>query len=113
MQLQMGWYYHKKVRDVSVITDKGTLWWDDTTNKSKWISQLVEDGRQIQHMDKNIDFNESVSPLRKQIQAFVDYCENNKLPDSNMAHTKRVTYIVECMEKSLKTGEVICPSKEF
>ena len=113
VQLQMGWYYHKKVRDVSVITDKGTLWWDDTTNKSKWISQLVEDGRQIQHMDKNIDFNESVSPLRKQIQAFVDYCENNKLPDSNMAHTKRVTYIVECMEKSLKTGEVICPSKEF
>jgi len=113
VQLQMGWYYHKKVRDVSVITDKGTLWWDDTANKSKWISQLVEDGRQIQHMDKNIDFNESVSPLQKQIQAFVDYCENNKLPDSNMAHTKRVTYIVECMEKSLKTGEVICPSKEF
>ena len=54
----MGWYYHKKVRDVSVITDKGTLSWDDTANKSKWISQLVEDGRQIQHMDKNIDFNE-------------------------------------------------------
>ncbi len=113
VQLQMGWYYHKKVRDVSVITDKGTLAWDDTANKSKWISQLVEDGRQIQHMDKNITFNESVSPLQKQIQAFVDYCENNKLPDSDMAHTKRVTYIVECMEKSLKTGEVICPSKKY
>ena len=63
--------------------------------------------------DKNITFTESVSPLQKQIQAFIDYCESSKLPDSDMAHTKRVTYIVECMEKSLKTGEVICPSKKY
>lgn len=113
VQLQMGWYYHTKVRDVSVVTDKGTLVWNDAENKSKWISQLIEDGRQIQHMDKNITFTESVSPLQKQIQAFIDYCEHDKLPDSDMAHTKRVTYIVECMEKSLKTGEVICPSKKY
>ena len=38
-QLQMGWYYHKKVRDISVITDKGTLIWNDAENKSKWVSQ--------------------------------------------------------------------------
>ena len=113
VQLQMGWYYHEKVRDVSVVTDKGTLVWNDAENKSKWISQLIEDGRQIQHIDKNITFTESASPLQNQIQAFIDYCENDKLPDSDMAHTKRVTYIVECMEKSLKSGEVICPSKEY
>ena len=113
VQLQMGWYYHEKVRDVSVITDKGTLIWNDAENKSRWISQTIEDGRQIQHMDQNKTFTESVSPLQRQIQAFVDYCEKDKLPDSNMAHTKRVTYIVECMEKSLKSGEVVCPSKEY
>ena len=113
VQLQMGWYYHEKVRDVSVITDKGTLIWNDAENKSRWISQTIEDGRQIQHMDQNKTFTESVSPLQRQIQAFVDYCEKDKLPDSNMAHTKRVTYIVECIEKSLKTGEVVCPSKEY
>ena len=113
VQLQMGWYHHTKVRDVSVVTDKGTLVWNDAENKSKWISQLIEDGRQIQHMDKNITFTGTVSPLQKQIQTFIDYCEHDKLPDSNMAHTRRVTYIVECMEKSLQTGEVICPSKEY
>lgn len=113
VQLQMGWYYHEKIRDVSVITDKGTLIWNDNKNKSEWISQLIEDGRQIQHTDKNISFEESISPLQKQIQAFIDYCEKDELPDSDMAHTKRVTYIVECMEKSLQTGEVICPSKEY
>ena len=113
VQIQMGWYYHEKIRDVSVITDKGTLVWKDAENKSKWISQLVEDGRQIQHIDKNITFDGSVSPLQNQIKTFIDYCEKDKLPDSDMAHTKRVTYIVECMEKSLRTGEVICPSKEY
>ena len=51
--------------------------------------------------------------MQRQITAFIDYCEEDKLPDSDIAHTKRVTYIVECMEKSLKTGEVICPSKEY
>ena len=64
-------------------------------------------------MDQNKIFKESVSPLQRQITAFVDYCEKDKLPDSDMAHTKRVTYVVECMEKSLKTGEVICPSKQY
>ena len=113
VQLQMGWYYHEKVRDVTVITDKGTLVWNDAKNKSKWISQTIENGRQIQHMDQNKTFTESISPLQRQITAFADYCEKDKLPDSNMDHIKRVTYIVECMEKSLKTGEVICPSKEY
>ena len=113
VQLQMGWYYHEKVRDVTVITDKGTLVWNDAENKSKWISQLIEEGRQIQHMEKNIIFDSDVSPLQNQIQAFIDYCEQDKLPDSSLPHIKRVTYIVECMEKSLKTGEVICPSKKY
>ena len=113
VQLQMGWYYHEKVRDVTVITDKGTLVWNDAENKSKWISQTIENGRQIQHIDQNKTFTESISPLQRQITAFADYCEKDKLPDSNMDHVKRVTYIVECMEKSLKTGEVICPSKEY
>jgi len=113
VQLQMGWYYHEKVRDVTVITDKGTLVWNDAENKSKWISQTIENGRQIQHMDQNKTFTESVSPLQRQITAFADYCEKDKLPDSNIEHIKRVTYIVECMEKSLHTGEVICPSKEY
>ena len=113
VQLQMGWYYHNKVRDISVITDKGTLIWNDAENKSKWISQTIEDGRQIQHMDQNKTFTESTSALQRQISAFIDYCEKDKLPDSNMEHIKRVTYIVECMEKSLKTGEVVCPSKEY
>jgi len=113
VNLQMGWYYHEKVRDVSVITDKGTLIWNDAQNKSRWISQTIEDGRQIQHMDKNRSFENTETSLQRQITAFIDYCEEDKLPDSDMAHTKRVTYIVECMEKSLKTGEVICPSKEY
>tara|TARA_R110000782_G_scaffold69211_2_gene139243 strand:- start:291 stop:1190 length:900 start_codon:yes stop_codon:yes gene_type:complete len=113
VQIQMGWYYHEKVRDVTVITDKGTLVWNDAENKSKWISQTIENGRQIQHMDQNKTFTESISPLQRQITAFIDYCEKDKLPDSNIEHIKRVTYIIECMEKSLKTGELICPSKEY
>ena len=64
-------------------------------------------------MDQNKTFTHSTSPLQKQITAFIDYCIKNKLPDSNIEHIKKVTYIVECMEKSLKTGEVICPSKEY
>ena len=64
-------------------------------------------------MEKNKIFEGSVSPLQKQIQAFIDYCEKDKLPISNIEHIKRVTYIVDCMEKSLKTGEVVCPSKEY
>ena len=65
VQIQMGWYYHEKVRDVTVITDKGTLVWNDAENKSKWIGQTIENGRQIQHMDQNKIFTESTSSLQR------------------------------------------------
>ena len=113
VHLQMGWYYHKKIRDIAVTTELGTYLWDDVTNKSRFISQLIEEDRQIQHLEKDLNFIETETSLERQIQTFVDYCMTDKLPVSNLAHTKRVTYIVECMEKSLKTGEVICPSKEY
>ena len=68
VNLQMGWYYHEKVRDVSVITDKGTLIWNDVQNKSRWISQTIEDGRQIQHMDKNRSFRTQRLHCRDKLQ---------------------------------------------
>ena len=113
VHLQMGWYYHKKIRDIAITTELGTYIWNDVTNKSRFISQLIENDRQIQHLDKDLNFIETETSLERQIKAFIEYCENNKLPISNLAHTKRVTYIIECMEKSLKTNEVICPSKEY
>ena len=113
VQMQLGWYHYKKVRDISVITDKGTLIWQDDINKSKFISQLIEDGRQIQHMERNKVYNETETSLERQISAFINYCEKNKLPDSGLQHIKRVTYIVECMEKSLRQNKIICPSKEY
>ena len=113
VQMQLGWYYHEKVRDISVITDKGTVIWNDELDYCKFVSQSIEDERQIQHMDLNKIFVQKTSSLEKQIQAFINYSENNIKPISNLSHIKRITYIVECMEKSLKTNEVICPSKEY
>jgi predicted dehydrogenase len=113
VQIQAGWYYHEKIRDISVVTDQGTLVWNDCENKSQWIQQRMENGRQVRDDGSNIIFHGSVPPLQRQLQAFIDYCEKDKLPDSDMSHTKRVTYIVECMQKSLKTGEVICPTEEY
>ena len=61
-------------------------------------------------------FNLDVKKLSAKMpvmDAILHYCEQNKLPDSNIDHLKRVTYVVECMQKSLQTGEVICPSKKY
>ena len=105
-QIQTGWLYNEKIRDVKVFVEEGIYDWKDEDDTSYFFeygqSENTKGWMKSTH-----------TSLTRQIQAFVDYCLKDKLPDSNMAHIKRVTYIVDCMEKSLKTGDVICPSKEY
>jgi len=105
-QIQTGWSYNEKIRDVKVFVEDGIYDWKDGEDTSHFFKYSESDNTRGW-------MKSAQTSLTRQIQAFVDYCEKNKLPDSNMAHTKRVTYIIDCMEKSLRTGEIICPSKEY
>ena len=113
VQMQLGWYYHEKIRDISIITDRGTVIWNDELEYSKFISQYIEDGHQKTDTSKDRVFVSKKSSLETEIQTFINYCEKDIKPISNLQHIKRVTYIVECMEKSLKQNKIICPSKEY
>jgi predicted dehydrogenase len=105
-QIQTGWLYNEKIRDVKVFVEDGIYDWKDEDD----TSHFFEYGQS----ENTLGWMKSThTSLTRQIQAFVDYCLIDKLPDSCLAHTKRVTYIVECMQKSLITGEVTCPSKEY
>lgn len=105
-QIQTGWLYNEKIRHMKVFVEDGIYDWKDDEDTSHFFaygqSENTEGWMKSTH-----------TSLTRQIQAFVDYCLRDKLPDSSLAHTKRVTYIVDCMEKSLKTGDIICPSKEY
>jgi len=105
-QIQTGWSYNEKIRDVKVFVEGGIYDWRDDEDTSHFF--------EYREPDNTRGWMKSTrTSLTRQIQAFVDYCEKDKLPDSNMSHTKRVTYVVDCMEKSLRTGEIICTSREY
>lgn len=106
VQLQIGWLYNDKVRDIRVFVNDGIYDWRDSEDTSHYFDYNGSD--KIQGVPKS-----TKTSLTRQLQAFINYCEKDQEPLSNFAHTKRVTYVIECMEKSLKTGEVICPSKEY
>lgn len=105
IQIQTGWYYNEKIRNIKIFTDKGIFDWKDDQNSTTFFANGND--------KDNESFSENQSSLQNQIQAFIDYCEKNIEPVSNFAHTKRVTYIVECIEQSLKTNEEIKCSKKY
>jgi UDP-2-acetamido-3-amino-2,3-dideoxy-glucuronate N-acetyltransferase len=106
VQLQIGWLYNDKIRDIRVFVNDGIYDWRDSEDTSHYFDYNGSD--KIQGVPKSTS-----TSLTRQLQAFINFCEKDQEPLSNFAHTKRVTYVIECMEKSLKTGEVICPSKEY
>ena len=105
VQIQTGWHYNEKIRNIKVFTDKGIFDWKDERNETNYFAN--GDPRH----DEN--FSEYETSLTHQLQAFIDYCDKDVEPVSNYAHTKRVTYIVECIENSLNKGEVIKCSKKY
>ena len=101
-QIQMGWHYNEKIRNIKVFTENKIYDWKDE------INQTVIFENQKEEFFKEID-----SSLKKQLEAFLNYCEKDVEPISNFTHTKRVTYVIECMENSLKKGEIIKCSKKY
>lgn len=96
VQIQMGWHYNEKIRNIKVFTGEKIFDWKDQINQTT----IFKNGEK-EH------FKENDASLMRQLQAFIDYCEKDMQPVSNFDHTKRVTYVIECMEKSLKNNEVI------
>ena len=105
VQLQTGWHYNEKIRNIKIFTEKGIFDWKDENNETNYFANG--------DTKNNENFSEYQTSLTRQLQAFIDYCENDVEPISNFAHTKRVTYIIECIENSLKKGEVIKCSKKY
>ena len=101
-QIQMGWHYNEKIRNIKVFTENKIYDWKDEINQTVIFENKKEEF-----------FKEIDSSLKKQLEAFLNYCEKDVEPISNFAHTKRVTYVIECMEKSFKNKEVIRCSKIF
>tara|TARA_Y100001938_G_scaffold141510_1_gene211387 strand:- start:5768 stop:6628 length:861 start_codon:yes stop_codon:yes gene_type:complete len=102
VQIQTGWLYNEKIRNIKIFTDKGIFDWKDEINETKYFTGKVSE-----------TFSEYKSSLHNQLTAFIDYCDKDVEPVSNFSHAKRVTYVIDCMEESLRTGEVICPSKKY
>lgn len=114
VHLQLGWYYHEKIRTVSCNTISGSVIWDDEFKYVKFINQYIENNKQMNDDTKDIVFYDPCkSPLNYELDSFIDYIKNDKVPKSSYEHIKRVTYIVECMEKSLIEKKEICISKTF
>ena len=73
-QIQMGWHYNEKIRNIKVFTENKIYDWKDE------INQTVIFENQKEEFFKEID-----SSLKKQLEAFLNYCEKDVEPISNFA----------------------------
>jgi UDP-2-acetamido-3-amino-2,3-dideoxy-glucuronate N-acetyltransferase len=102
-QIQLGWNHYKKIRTICAITTDGHYVWDDVKDQISYFCLYLENGKQIKNEYKNfvlINLKKK-SPLENQIDAFIKYCKDDIKPITDIAHAKRVMYIMDCLEKSL------------
>tara|TARA_Y100001937_G_scaffold72560_1_gene98731 strand:+ start:4263 stop:5165 length:903 start_codon:yes stop_codon:yes gene_type:complete len=107
VQLQMGWYYPKKVRTIRTITNQGHHTWDDVENTWTFEANYMSGKYQEQNPSQNYKVapNRTFTPVENEIQHFINCIENNIEPITGSDHALRVTHIVNYLEQSLKIQE--------
>ena len=107
VQLQMGWYYPKKVRTIRTITNQGHHTWDDVENTWTFEANYMSGKYQEQNPSLNYKVapNKTFTPVENEIQHFINCIENNVEPITGSDHALRVTHIVNHLEQSLKIQE--------
>jgi predicted dehydrogenase len=107
VQLQMGWYYPKKTRTITTITNQGHHTWDDVENTWTFEANYMSGKYQEQNPSQNYKVapNRTFTPVENEIQHFINCIENNIEPITGSDHALRVTHIVNHLEQSLKIQE--------
>lgn len=107
--LELGWYNHCKIRETNFVCDKKHIIWDDVA-KGLCVKDLYlnGEGRQTEGKIQNLPIKEKNSPLVNQLKAFQNYCVENITPITNLKHARRVTEVVDALDKSLREKREIC-----
>jgi len=116
--VQVSWLAPSKLRRTTIVGSEKMLVYDDTENIEK-----------VKIFDKGVDYRDpetfgeyhlsyrsgdvlsprldSYEPLRKEMEHFLDCCENGKRPKTDGHNGLRVVRALEAAEKSMREGGVV------
>ena len=95
-QIDVSWYYPKKIRSLSIIGSKKTIVFDDV-DKKILIYDLSINNKYDHHNEgfKEINFDQSISPLTNEINHFIKYFDKPSDCITGYYHTKNVIKVME------------------
>jgi predicted dehydrogenase len=95
-QIDVSWYYPEKIRSLSIIGSKKTIVFDDV-HKKILLHDLFIDNQYDHHNEgsKEINFDQSVSPLTHEINQFIMYFDKPAECITGYNHTKNVIKVLE------------------
>lgn len=95
-QIDVSWYYPKKIRSLSIIGTKKTIIFDDMDKKILLHDISIDSKYNHQNNSfKEIDFDQSISPLTNEINHFLQYFDNPSDCITGYNHTKNVIRVLE------------------
>tara|TARA_B110000438_G_scaffold260695_1_gene270906 strand:+ start:7791 stop:8738 length:948 start_codon:yes stop_codon:yes gene_type:complete len=95
-QIDVSWYYPKKIRSLSIIGTKKTIVFDDVDKKILLHDISIDSKYNHQNNSfKEIDFDQSISPLTNEINHFLQYFDNPSDCITGYSHTKNVIKVLE------------------
>tara|TARA_Y100000590_G_scaffold442296_1_gene570248 strand:+ start:13347 stop:14291 length:945 start_codon:yes stop_codon:yes gene_type:complete len=95
-QIDVSWYYPKKIRSLTIVGTKKTIVFDDVKKKILLYDIMVDsDYNHIDNKFSEIQFDKTISPLTNEIKYFLQYFENPSDCITGFNHTYNVINVIE------------------
>lgn len=101
--LRMGWLSPIKKREMLIVGENGSLFFDDTSDKKVIYYDKI--GRK-----KAIEYPQD-EPLVNQLKDFVKMIEENKIPLGNFKNNLLITEVIDAMELSINRKGILTEIK--
>lgn len=95
-QIDVSWYYPKKIRSLTIVGTKKTIVFDDV-EKNIFLYDINVDSNynHINNQFNDIDFDKTISPLANEIEHFIKYFKKPSDCITGFNHTYNVINVIE------------------
>ena len=95
-QIDVSWYYPKKIRSLTIVGTKKTIVFDDVEKKILLYDINVDSNyNHINNQFNDIEFDKTISPLANEIEYFIKYFKKPSDCITGFNHTYNVINVIE------------------
>jgi len=105
VKFNLSWYYPEKIRTLTIIGEKGIIFWDEENQYIRLTTDIWNEDR-FNYEPTTENFFVSTNPLRNELAEFVHCINTNEKPVSDIQNAIEVAKNLESLKKASNKTEI-------